>query len=278
VLELPFIWSDSGIGQGLNRIVWRGLGKGDAMTTASRPHDAGAYGSWIADDYDALYAGLHETEATVECLAELAAGGAVLELGVGTGRVAIPLAATGLEVHGLDGSAEMLAALQTKPGGDAVVPWQGDFAELNLGRAFGLVALLVNTIYALPDQDAQVRCFQRVAEHLEPGGRFVVEAWIPEALPAGESLRPRKLADGLIGLVVADNDPVAQVLSTIQIALGTQLGVRVFPVVHRYAWPSELDLMARLAGLEREARWADWARTPLAPASRHHVTVYRRPA
>src|SRR5829696_3509010 len=259
--------------------LWRrDVGNGDAMTTASRAHDAGAYGSWIADDYDTLYAGLHETEATVECLSALAGEGAVLELGVGTGRVAIGLAERGLVVHGIDGSAEMLAALRAKPGGDAVVTSQGDFAELDLGRTFRLVALLVNTIYALPDQDAQVRCFQRAAEHLEPGGRFVVEAWIPDALPAGESLRPRKLADGLIGLVVADNDPVDQVLSTIQVALGSQLGVRVFPVVHRYAWPAELDLMARLAGLEREARWADWGRTPLTASARHHVTVYRRPA
>jgi SAM-dependent methyltransferase len=248
------------------------------MTTASESHDAGAYGSWIADDYDTLYAGLHQTEATVEGLIDMARGGAVLELGVGTGRVAIPLAERGLVVHGIDGSAEMLAALRAKPGGEAVVTAQGDFAELSVGRTFRLVALLVNTIYALPDQDAQVRCFQRAAEHLEPGGRFVVEAWVPDALPAGESLRPRKLADGLVGLVVADNDPVAQVLSTIQIALGSQLGVRVFPVVHRYAWPSELDLMARLAGLEREARWADWARTPLTSSGRNHITVYRRPS
>jgi SAM-dependent methyltransferase len=248
------------------------------MTTASPTHDAGAYGGWIAGDYDTLYAGLHETDATVDCLTRLADGGAVLELGVGTGRVAIALAQRGLEVHGIDGSAEMLAGLRAKPGGGAVITSQGDFAQLRLDRTFRLVALLVNTIYALPDQDGQVQCFQRAAEHLEPGGRFVVEAWIPEALPAGESLRPRKLADGLIGLVVADNDPVAQVLSTIQVALGTQLGVRVFPVVHRYAWPSELDLMARLAGLEREARWADWLGTPVTPSARHHVTVYRRPA
>jgi len=208
----------------------------------------------------------------------LARGGPVLELGVGTGRVAIALAERGLKVHGIDGSAEMLAALRAKPGGDAVVTSQGDFAELDLGQTFRLVALLVNTIYALPDQDAQVRCFQRTADHLEPGGRFVVEAWVPDALPAGQSLRPRTLAQGLIGLVVADNDPVAQVLSTIQVALGTQLGVRVFPVVHRYAWPAELDLMARLAGLDREARWADWAHTPMTASAQHHVTVYRRPA
>jgi SAM-dependent methyltransferase len=241
------------------------------------PHDAGAYGSWIATEYDTLYAGLHDTDATVDCLAALADGGAVLELGVGTGRLAIPLAARGLDVHGIDGSAEMLAALAAKPGGDAVATTLGDFAETSLGRRFRLVVLAVNTIYALPDQGAQVRCFQRAADHLEPGGRFVVEAWIPEPLPAGESLRPRRLADGLMGLVVAQNDPVAQVLSTTQVALGTQLGVRVFPVVHRYAWPSELDLMARLAGLRREARWAGWDQSPLEPTGRNHVTVYQRP-
>src|SRR5947209_10411413 len=103
-------------------------GNGHAMTSASPAHDASAYGTWIADDYDTLYAGLHDTDTTVQCLAELADGGAVLELGVGTGRVAIPLAARGLEVHGIDGSAEMLAALHAKPGSDAVVTAQGDFA------------------------------------------------------------------------------------------------------------------------------------------------------
>jgi SAM-dependent methyltransferase len=246
------------------------------MTTPE--HDPSAYGNWIASEYDALYAGLHDTEATVECLVELAAGGSVLELGVGTGRLAIPLAARGLEVHGIDGSPEMLAALAAKPGGDAVVTAVGDFAATDLGRQFRLVVLAVNTIYALPDQDAQVRCFERAAAHLEPGGCFVVEAWIPEALPAGESLRPRRLAEGLMGLVVADNDPVAQVLSTTQVALGTELGVRVFPVVHRYAWPSELDLMARLAGLQREERWSGWDHRPIDAHSRNHVTVYRRPA
>jgi hypothetical protein len=152
----------------------------------------------------------------------------------------------------------------------------GDFAEVDLGRCFRVVVLAVNTIYALPDQDTQVRCFQRAAAHLEPGGRFVVEAWVPEGLPPGESLRPRRLADGLMGLVIADNDPVAQVLSTVQVAMGTELGVRVFPVVHRYAWPSELDLMARLAGLELEARWAGWDRAPMEATSRNHVSVYRR--
>jgi SAM-dependent methyltransferase len=248
------------------------------MSDVDGTHDASEYGAWIASDYDALYSGIEDTAGAIERLAELAGAGPILEFGVGTGRLAIPLAQRGFDVHGIDGSSEMLAALAAKPGGDAVTTTVGDFAATDLGLRFSLVVLAVNTIFALPDQEAQLRCFALAARHLEVGGRFVVEAWVPEPLPAGQSLRPRRLSEGLIGLVIADHDPARQVLSTVQVALGTELGVRVFPVVHRYAWPSELDLMARLAGLEVEARWADWHDQPFGPTSTNHVSVYRRPA
>jgi len=238
--------------------------------------DPTEYGSNIADDYDIIYGAAFDTQATVDRLTELAGDGPILELGVGTGRLAIPLAQKGFTVHGVDGSEQMLQLLHAKAGSENVGTTRGDFSEVRLEPAqFSLVVLAVNTIFALEDQAAQVRCFATAAHHLRAGGRFVVEAWVPQNLPAGQSLRPRKLSPGFIGIVVADNDPSTQTLATTQIVLGGSLGVRVFPVVHRYAWPSELDLMARLAGLTLESRWADWNCTPFGPASTNHVSVYR---
>ena len=243
-------------------------------------HDAAEYGSFIADDYDTIYGNAFDTENAVDRLAELADGGPVLELGVGTGRLALPLVERGLTVHGIDGSEEMLDLLRQKPGGERISTTVGDFSTVRLEppAQFSLVVLAVNTIFALEDQEAQCRCFATAAHHLRPNGRFVVEAWVPENLPAGQSLRPRKLSPGFVGLVVGDHDPSTQTLSTTQIVLGGDLGVRVFPVVHRYAWPSELDLMARLAGLALESRWADWSGARFGPLSTNHVSVYRRAA
>ena len=241
-----------------------------------KDHDAGEYGTLIADDYDAIYEQAFDTVNAVERLTELADGGPVLELGVGTGRLATPLARAGLEVHGIDGSEEMLALLAEQSGG-AVAGTLGDFSSTRVGDAgtFSLVVLAVNTIYALPDQDAQVRCFANAAWHLRPGGRFVVEAWVPDASTLDAPLKTRRLSPGYVGLVAADHDPVAQMLSTTQIVFGHDK-VRVFPVVHRYAWPSELDLMACLAGLRLEHRWEDWHSAPFGSSSENHVSIYRR--
>jgi SAM-dependent methyltransferase len=241
-------------------------------------HDSGEYGTYVAADYDEIYGGAFDTDGAVARLVELATGGPVLELGIGTGRLALPLAAAGLEVHGVDGSEEMLALLERKQGGDTIPTTVGDFSHVRIeppGR-FALVVLAVNTIFALEDQDAQVRCFATAAYHLREGGRFVVEAFVPAPLPPGTSLQPRKLSEGHVGLVISDHDPARQVLATVQVVLGGSKAVRVFPVVHRYAWPSELDLMARLAGLQLESRWADWHGTAYGAQATNHVSVYRR--
>lgn len=240
------------------------------------PHDPAEYGRHTAQDYDQIYGSAYDTDAAVRGVAELAGPGPVLEFGIGTGRLALALSQLGVAVEGIEGSPEMVAGMREKPRGDAIPVAVGDFSSIELGRRFRLVLLAVNTIFALPDQATQVRCFENAARHLEPGGRFVVEAWVPEpGLPAGRSLRPRDLGGGLAGLVVADHDPVNQVLSTTQVVLGGEVGVRVFPVVHRYAWPAELDLMARIAGLELERRTADWTGAPFGPTSAGHVSVYR---
>lgn len=238
-------------------------------------HDAAEYGSHIAVEYDEIYGSAFDTNGAVALLAKLAAGGPVLELGIGTGRLALPLAERGLEVHGIDGSEPMLHALQRKPGGSAIPTTVGNFADVRVeSKRFALVVLAVNTIFALEDQDAQVRCFETAAYHLRDGGRFVVEAFVPTQMPAGVSLQPRTLSAGYVGLVIADHDPARQILSTTQVVLGGTTGVRVFPVVHRYAWPSELDLMARLAGMDLEDRWADWHGSVYGAHATNHVSVY----
>jgi SAM-dependent methyltransferase len=242
--------------------------------------DPAEYGRNIADDYDRIYGDAFATEDAVECLAELADGGPILELGIGTGRLAIPLSERGLVVHGVDGSEQMLKLLREKPGGDRITTTLGDFSQVRVdaGDPFSLVVLAINTIFALETQDAKVRCFETAAAHLRPGGRFVVEAWVPEPLPAGSSLRPRKLSPRFFGLVAAEHDPATQTLATTQVVLNETMGVRVFPVVHHYAWPFELDLMARLAGLTLEHRWAGWDRSPFCSTSSDHVSVYRTTA
>lgn len=239
--------------------------------------DPAAYGaSGIADDYDELYEAEWDTESAVDRIAALADGGPVLELGIGTGRLALPLVARGLEVHGIDGSAEMVAKLRTKPGGDAIPVSIGDFSTVDAGSGFALVVLAVNTIFALPDQRAQVACFGNAARHLRPGGAFVVEAWIPDLAPFHRNrlVRQRVVQDDRVSIEAVRVDPVQQIMRTTQVVLATDT-VRLYPANHRYAWPAELDLMAELSGLHRESRWADWTGTAIDEHSTAHVTVYR---
>ncbi len=242
--------------------------------------DPTAYGaSGIADEYDELYAGHWDTEEAVERLVELAAGGRVLELGIGTGRLSLPLLARGVEVHGVDASSEMVAKLREKPGGGSIPVVVDDFAHADAGQGFALVVLAANTIFALPDQAAQVACFRNAARHLGPSGRFVVEAWLPDlgSFRHNRLVRPRITRSDTMSIETAELDPVEQIMRTTQ-AVFSNGSVRLYPANHRYAWPAELDLMAQLAGLHREVRWADWSASPFTAESRAHVSVYQRPA
>ena len=242
-------------------------------------YDPTAYGAAVADVYDDLYGDdVLDTEAALRRLRQLAGAGPVLELGVGTGRLALPLAAGGLAVHGIDASAAMLDRLRAKPGASAVSVTQSDFSEFELPERFSLAVLVFNTIFALPDQDAQVRCFERVAAHLQPGGRFVVEAFVPNParFQEGQSVRVRTMTEGRVTLEVARIDPAAQFMYTTQVQFRDG-GVRLHAANHRYAWPAELDLMARLGGLHLEDRWEDWNATPFTGTSQFHVSVYRKP-
>jgi SAM-dependent methyltransferase len=215
---------------------------------------------------------------TVEFLAQLAPGGPALELAIGTGRIALPLAARGIRVDGIDLSPEMVAKLRAKPGGDQISVTMGDFAAVPVPGKYPLVYLVFNTLFNLLTQDDQVRCFSNVAGHLSDDGRFVVEAFVPSYL---HRLRDDQYVDAeSVGVTeavldVGRHDPVAQRLDETHIVF-TRDGVRLYPIVCRYAWPSELDLMARIAGLRLIDRWGGWNREPFTAASRLHVSVYGR--
>jgi SAM-dependent methyltransferase len=241
-------------------------------------HDPTVYGRHFADEYDEHYEGYWDTDGAVARLATLAGAGPVLELGVGTGRLALPLAERGLEVHGVDASDDMLERLRLKPGADRLTLYSGHFNEVEVPATFALVVLAFNTIFALPDQDAQVDCFANAARRLARGGRFVVEAWIPqlERFTTGSAVTVRVLRADRVSLDVARVDPVTQRMETTQVAFTADGQVRLYPANHRYAWPSELDLMARLAGLSLESRDEDWRGTAFTAHSTTHVSVYRK--
>ena len=238
--------------------------------------DPSEYGRHIpADRYDEAYAHL-DPETAVHRVIALAEGGPVCEFGIGTGRLALPLLKRGLLVAGVEGSPEMVDRLRAKPGGQQIEVAVGDFADTRVSGEFALVLLAFNTIFALPDQAAQVACFRNAAAHLRPGGRFVIEAWVPDpgAFRAGSALRPIRVAPDSVLFEAAELHPAEQRMTTTKVRL-TNDGVHLLPANHRYAWPAELDLMAQLAGMTLESRWADWAARPFADDSREHVTVYR---
>ncbi len=236
-------------------------------------HDPTASCRNIADEYE----GDWDTEGAVARLAGLAGAGPVLELGVGRGRLALPLADRGLEVHGLDPSEDMLDRLRAEPGAERLVLRTGDLAEIDVPGTFSLVVLAVDAIFALADQATQVRCFEATGRHLQPGGRFAVEASIPqlERFTTGSAVSVRSVGDDRVSLDIARIDPVHQRMETTRVSFGDG-GVHLYPARHRYAWPSELDLMARLGRMELECRHEDWRQTPFTAHSTAHVSIYRK--
>jgi SAM-dependent methyltransferase len=213
-------------------------------------------------------------EAVVELLAELAGDGAALELGIGTGRIALPLTQRGVEVHGIDLSSAMVAHLRAKPGGDEIPVVLGDFATARAERTFSLAYLVFNTIQNLTTQDEQVACFENVAAHLEPGGHFVIEVGVPNLrrLPPGETVRAFALEPTHVGFDEFDVARQGLVSHHFELVDGAW---RSHPVPFRYVWPSELDLMARIAGMTLVERWSGWRREPFTSESTSHVSVWR---
>jgi SAM-dependent methyltransferase len=236
------------------------------------------YGEKVAEVYDEHTAHIElDTEGTVERLAELAGGGPVLELAIGTGRLALPLAELGLEVHGIDASEAMVAKLREKPGGAELPVTMGDFADVGVEGRYPLIFVGFNTFFALRSQEDQVRCFANVAAHLTDEGLFVLEGFFPDLARYDRDQRVSvmRLDSGEVMLDVSRHDPVAQRVEASHIVI-TEEGTKLYPVNLRYAFPSELDLMARLACLELKERWGGWRKEEFGPHSQRHVSVYGR--
>jgi SAM-dependent methyltransferase len=238
------------------------------------------FGESVAERYDEGI-GEHADPAAVtpivDFLVDLAGGGAALELGVGTGRIALPLAERGVAVHGIDLSEPMLARLRAKRGAERVALTRGDFATTTVGTGFAVAYLVFNTIMNLTTQDEQVECFRNVAAQLAPGGTFVIEVLVPglRRLPAGERFQLFDFSPEHIG--IDEYDAATQRLVSHHYWIsGDRVDVDAPPF--RYVWPSELDLMARLAGMTLRERWGDWNREPFTSESTKHVSVWEKPA
>jgi len=213
----------------------------------------------------------------IDFLVEIAGSGRALELGIGTGRIALPLGRRGVPVHGIELSKAMAARLRSKPGGEEIGVTIGDFATTTVDGTFSVAYLVFNTILNLTTQAAQIQCFRNVAAHLEPGGCFVIEVGVPELqrLPPGETIRAFHVSETTWGL--DEYDVAMQGLTShhFEIVDGR---VERNSVPFRYAWPSELDLMAQLAGMKLRERWSGWKREPFTSDSRKHVSVWEKPA
>jgi SAM-dependent methyltransferase len=237
------------------------------------------FGPRVAERFDERYAYQADPAVVgpmVDFLAELARGGRALELGIGTGRIALPLAQRGVPVHGIDLSEAMVARLQAKPGAEAIGVTIGDFATTRVDGSFSLAYVVANTIMNLTTQEEQVACFRNVAAHLEAGGCFVVEVMVPRLrrLPPGERFQPFDVSPGHLGF--DEYDVARQGLVSHHYWMECDR-VEVLSPPFRYVWPSELDLMAQLAGMTLRERWADWHRRPFTSESDKHVSAWEKP-
>jgi SAM-dependent methyltransferase len=236
----------------------------------------------IATTYDQPGTGMFADDvlkATVDCLVELAGEGAAMEFAIGTGRVAVPLAARGVQVAGIELSADMLAVLWSKPEASDIAAVEGDMAVTCVDGEFSLVYLVFNTISNLTSQDEQVACFENAAHHLRPGGRFVIENGVPglRQLPPGNPGVPFAVTDDYIGIDDYIDRTHKQISRSRHFYRNPDGNFREFTAPFRYVWPSELDLMARIAGMTLEHRWAWWDRSPFTGESLSHVSVWRLP-
>jgi SAM-dependent methyltransferase len=238
------------------------------------------FGERVAQRYDESSADMFQSavvDPVVDLLADLAGHGAALEFGIGTGRIALPLARRGIRVHGIDLSEAMVARLRAKPGAQQIGVTIGDFATTTVEGRFTVAYLVFNTIMNLTTQDGQVACFQNVAAHLEPGGCFVIEVMVPalQRLPPGETVRAFNLSATRLGF--DEYDVASQgLISHHYTVVDGNLEVDAPPF--RYVWPSELDLMARLAGMTLRERWSGWKREPFTSDSTKHVSVWEKTA
>ena len=228
-------------------------------------HSASIYDQWHPTAPDEMIAALKE----------LAGTGPVLELGIGTGRVALKLAEQGLEVHGIDSSEAMIAKLRAKTGGSRILVTMGNFADVGVDASYTMIFVVFNTFFCFPSQEDQVRCFANVAKRLRSGGLFVIEAFIPDLtrFTHHQNTQTTQVGTDEVRLDVSQHDPLTQRVFSQHVVI-SEAGTRLYPVQVRYAWPSELDLMARLAGMRLRERWSNWRREPLTSESTSHISIY----
>jgi SAM-dependent methyltransferase len=236
-----------------------------------------SFGDNVAEDYDESSQRGDEA-ATVAFLERWLRGGRSLELAIGTGRIALPLSAKGVQVDGIDFSPSMIARLRAKPGGTQLAVTLGNFADVGVPDSYDLIYIVYNTLFNLLTQDEQVRCFENVAAHLTAEGVFVIEGDLPTDFCRARKNQYIDLEDievDKVHLDIARYDPVTQLLEETHVTLSNK-GTQLFPIITRYAWPSELDLMARIAGLHLRERWAGWNREPMTATSNNCISVYGR--
>jgi hypothetical protein len=238
-------------------------------------YDASTYGDRIAGLYDSLYSEFDPRPA-VATLASLVGDGGALELGIGTGRIALPLVARGIPVDGIDASTAMVDKLRSKPGGADVDVTVADFADFDLNRRYRLIFVAFNTFFGLSSGDEQSTCLAAVSRHLSEDGLFVIEAFVPDLTRFDRNQRVdvSSVHSEQVILNVSRHDPLAQRVVTQHVVISEE-GIRLIPVVVRYAYPPELDLMAERAGLELVERWNDWDRSPFDATSGKHISLYR---
>ena len=245
-------------------------------------YTATTYGDRIAEVYDEMYPMRADVGPTVDALAKLAGNGPALELGIGTGRVAIPLAARDIEIHGIDASEAIVAQMRAKPGGAAIPVTIADFAGFsvrddNRNKKFRLVYVVFNTLFQATSQEAQVRCFQSVAAHLTDDGVFLVEAFVPDPtrFTRTQNISAGRVESDIVSIDISHHDPVNQFVQS-QHLFVSESGIKLYPVQVRYSWPSELNLMAQLAGMRLRERWGDWNGSPFTASSEYHVSIYEK--
>lgn len=254
----------------------------ERVMSFSEQLEAGTANVWTQEVVDLLEAlprgDLAALAVTVDVLEGLANGGPALELAIGSGRVALPLAARGIRVDGIENSEPQVNKLRERTGGDQITVTIGDFADVDVAGSYRLIFLVQNTLSSLITQENQIRCFENVAKHLTEDGVFVVEAFTPGSFYAWQGnqyVRAEALDVNFVALGVGQHDPAKQTLAENR-AILTRRGVQFYPILTRYVWPSEMDLMARLAGLQLKDRWRSWNREPFTGEASNCISVYGR--
>ncbi len=235
------------------------------------------YAQLYADQYDVLFGDRDNPDVVTRRIRDLAAGGAVLEFGVATGRIALPLAAAGVEVHGIDYCEEMLSNLRSRPGGERIPVTLGDFRHVLVDRPFSVVLALFCTLFMVTTQEDQIRCFENAARHLRPGGLFIVEGFVHDRarFVKGQHIQVKELEANSVSIQVSCHDALQQHLDTQRIGL-SPAGIKLMPNRLRYIWPSELDLMGRIAGFRLRERWSDWYGGRFTADSEQYIAIYER--